>query len=667
MLPYLDPVQDAQRYYDMAALVSNPQLAHPNPFLQVNSDSSGASSPDTATALLNRHRGESSMPPPPRHSSRTSPVRVGASSAPPWYGLTAPYEVPAQLEWRDERVHQYMQYAAPRHHPYVQEPPAPPRKSGRLGVKRRQKYTRSRTGCLGCRARRIKCDEGRPICRRCVVAKRESDCVFPEQGEKKRKDSDSECSSPEHRKNSPDEAALDLLYRGSDESQLSLSSLSTHSGSFESQIPDELGLKPESFGALPFDLPMPEGFGLLWSAPPFLANAPLSFLEAPGQASVHPAHAPVLHTQAQAQVGRENADLTIAMPHGPNPILAVSPPLVLASLRRTSVACDALRLALLGADAAHQAFLQARGGQPTSETAGLAAASSLREEGKDMVGVAVSRGDASDATIAAATSPSTIDIFLGGAGWEPNFALAKRIVEAPGGQRALLAGPSTALSDGRAEGYAAHSVETQFGVSHVVLLFGPVAQLLPRVRSPPSNHQYPSALARVLSPDRAAARVVVRLAVRYARVGGRVSADVFQVFVGRHIHTTLRRGGIFAPDANPFRLNPNPTPDDGFTGDAVRLNLDLEQWIEDLPTATGDRADAYAMRILLTRTTRCTRGLPGLQCQHTCVGHEYRPHVARRSAWMLGLRPARGVQSCYDVDTAPRIIREVWRKVICYN
>ncbi|BEI79980.1 hypothetical protein CcaverHIS002_0105090 [Cutaneotrichosporon cavernicola] len=465
----------------MAALISNPQLAHPNPFLQVNSDSSGASSPDTATPFPNRHRGESSMPPPPQHSSHTSPARVGASSAPPWYGLTGPYEVPTQLEWRDEPVHQYIQYAAPRHHPYAQEPPAPPRKSGRLGVKRRQKYTRSRTGCLGCRARRIKCDEGRPICRRCVVAKRESDCVFPEQGGKKRKDSDSECSSPEHRKNSPDEAALDLMYRGSDESQPSLSCLSTHSGSFESLIPDELGLKPESFGVLPFDLPMPEGFGLLWSAPPFVANAPLSFLEAPGQPSVHPAHAPVLHMQAQAQVGRESGeknpsdpathmltmpkftvlyfptaheqnltfhycvhavDLTIAMPHGPNPILAVSPPLALASLRRTSAACDALRLALLGAGAAYQAFLQAWGGQPTSETARLAAASSLREEGEDM------------------NLPSTETTTNGG---------------------------SAAL-----EGYAAHSVETQFGVSHVAVhLFACVAQLLAPVGSPPSEPPVP--------------------------------------------------------------------------------------------------------------------------------------------------------------------------------
>ena len=48
----------------------------------------------------------------------------------------------------------------------------PPR-SGRAGVKRRQKYSRTRTGCLCCRARRIKCDEERPVCRRCVIAKKQ--------------------------------------------------------------------------------------------------------------------------------------------------------------------------------------------------------------------------------------------------------------------------------------------------------------------------------------------------------------------------------------------------------------------------------------------------------------------------------------------------------------
>lgn len=57
------------------------------------------------------------------------------------------------------------------------EQPQHPKPSGRLGVKRRQKYTRTRTGCLTCRARRIKCDGARPSCRKCNVAKREVSVV----------------------------------------------------------------------------------------------------------------------------------------------------------------------------------------------------------------------------------------------------------------------------------------------------------------------------------------------------------------------------------------------------------------------------------------------------------------------------------------------------------
>lgn len=45
--------------------------------------------------------------------------------------------------------------------------------SSRAGVKRKQKYKRTRTGCLCCRKRRIKCDESRPTCKKCVIAKRE--------------------------------------------------------------------------------------------------------------------------------------------------------------------------------------------------------------------------------------------------------------------------------------------------------------------------------------------------------------------------------------------------------------------------------------------------------------------------------------------------------------
>jgi hypothetical protein len=38
---------------------------------------------------------------------------------------------------------------------------------------RKTKYTRSRTGCLACRVKRVKCDETRPECKRCIGAKRD--------------------------------------------------------------------------------------------------------------------------------------------------------------------------------------------------------------------------------------------------------------------------------------------------------------------------------------------------------------------------------------------------------------------------------------------------------------------------------------------------------------
>jgi hypothetical protein len=43
---------------------------------------------------------------------------------------------------------------------------------------RKTKYTRSRTGCLACRVKRVKCDETRPVCKRCVGAKRDVS-IFP--------------------------------------------------------------------------------------------------------------------------------------------------------------------------------------------------------------------------------------------------------------------------------------------------------------------------------------------------------------------------------------------------------------------------------------------------------------------------------------------------------
>ncbi|TCD71257.1 hypothetical protein EIP91_011735 [Steccherinum ochraceum] len=44
--------------------------------------------------------------------------------------------------------------------------------------RKRPKYTRSKTGCLTCRAKKIKCDESKPNCVRCTHGQRE--CTWPE-------------------------------------------------------------------------------------------------------------------------------------------------------------------------------------------------------------------------------------------------------------------------------------------------------------------------------------------------------------------------------------------------------------------------------------------------------------------------------------------------------
>ncbi|ETW80839.1 hypothetical protein HETIRDRAFT_410078 [Heterobasidion irregulare TC 32-1] len=44
--------------------------------------------------------------------------------------------------------------------------------------RRRPKYTRSKTGCLTCRIKKIKCDETKPNCVRCVHGQRE--CTWPD-------------------------------------------------------------------------------------------------------------------------------------------------------------------------------------------------------------------------------------------------------------------------------------------------------------------------------------------------------------------------------------------------------------------------------------------------------------------------------------------------------
>lgn len=121
----------------------------------------------------------------------------------------------------------------------------------------------------------------------------------------------------------------------------------------------------------------------------------------------------------------------MAIPSGLNPMLAINLPLALDSPRGTNSASDALRVALLGIAAVHQAFLLARSGVSPSQTAGIFQyAAGLRNTGKALVRVAAADPVASrsDAALGAATSLALIDMLFGGGDWQDNFNLARAMI-----------------------------------------------------------------------------------------------------------------------------------------------------------------------------------------------------------------------------------------------
>ncbi|KAF9051125.1 hypothetical protein BDZ89DRAFT_1107825 [Hymenopellis radicata] len=55
---------------------------------------------------------------------------------------------------------------------------APPPQQEQAPQRKRPKYTRSKTGCMTCRQKKIKCDESKPACVRCTHSQR--NCTWPE-------------------------------------------------------------------------------------------------------------------------------------------------------------------------------------------------------------------------------------------------------------------------------------------------------------------------------------------------------------------------------------------------------------------------------------------------------------------------------------------------------
>ncbi|KAJ7497536.1 hypothetical protein FB451DRAFT_236213 [Mycena latifolia] len=62
------------------------------------------------------------------------------------------------------------------HGPHSHEVSPQPRQEP--ATRKRPKYTRSKTGCLTCRVKKIKCDEAKPSCMRCTHGQR--DCTWPD-------------------------------------------------------------------------------------------------------------------------------------------------------------------------------------------------------------------------------------------------------------------------------------------------------------------------------------------------------------------------------------------------------------------------------------------------------------------------------------------------------
>ncbi|KAK0461293.1 uncharacterized protein EV420DRAFT_191786 [Desarmillaria tabescens] len=57
-------------------------------------------------------------------------------------------------------------------------PPHSPPLTDAQAQRKRPKYTRSKTGCMTCRVKKIKCDETKPNCMRCTHGQR--DCTWPD-------------------------------------------------------------------------------------------------------------------------------------------------------------------------------------------------------------------------------------------------------------------------------------------------------------------------------------------------------------------------------------------------------------------------------------------------------------------------------------------------------
>ncbi|ORX39793.1 fungal-specific transcription factor domain-domain-containing protein [Kockovaella imperatae] len=595
-------------------------------------------------------------------------------------------------------------------------------RASRAGVKRKMKYSRTRSGCLCCRHRRIKCDEKRPVCKRCIIAKRE--CEYPPENTsvpRKRKD---EGENTANRAPKPKKAKSSTRRKGKsrvrtkakaalvveDTARRSASSSSWHKsflslsagGNLDARSGSAVateGVTEEIFGPAADHQPIqPEqdsqAAGTTELATPSTVSGARSFnnvsdaVESLGaQGSAPMLTAPdyllpwfstpqerelILHYAANA------APLMMAIPSGLNPMLAINLPLALACPKGTNLASDALRVALLGTGAIHQAFLLSRSGVNNHQTANMFQfASKLRDKGKEMVkrSSMSQDGAASDGTLGAITALASIDIFFGGNGWLDNFSMAKEMVRFRGGPAEMLK-----MSQPRqlAEGVTLSPARMMLEILAIYETFGCLTTgEEPTLLSDQWEEWWSVGFSTYqkysVEKQFGMSRIMVHLFARLTRLLSRVGKS------GKRF--------VLQPT-----LSANLDPADPLEQEASKLRLDVDAWIQHLELNTldqdrihvGNRAYALAMRILLLRRVYdvprhdvsiqsaalevlryCTVSTAVLNMPidlvwpaviaACCLAPEAR-------SWCLTLLEGFKAQCCFDIDTAAKIVMESWTR-----
>ncbi|KAH7913705.1 fungal-specific transcription factor domain-containing protein [Hygrophoropsis aurantiaca] len=378
---------------------------------------------------------------------------------------------------------------------HVVTPPSRPETQQR----KRPKYTRSKTGCLTCRVKKIKCDETKPNCMRCTHGQR--DCTWPE-------------GVPVRKKATPRKDSLDGRPSTADSSGMSETSTPpTRDCTPPKRVPAEFSLPPalSRRPSEPFVPPAPDqeaarrqqmsshGYPMhhsnqnanvltmipemptypqqqrydthyassltsLHPVPPRLPGPshstqhPISIrsmghhLQSQQWSQPQPQLMPSLDSMGQYFPNTHERNLIhhycdksmsiiMAIP-SENPIVAANLPLVLDRTPGSDIPAEALRMALLGVAAIHQSFLLSQ--NEVTRTGGddmLQMAHSYRLNSKRLLARActTAEGAQSDASLAASLAISLMDIFSGGRNWAKNLDLAKTLVNVRGGPSTVLA------------------------------------------------------------------------------------------------------------------------------------------------------------------------------------------------------------------------------------